>query len=171
MIEFHLPTKPVTLIQKINRVAAATGSPRNAQLTRTADYNGHAITATFNEYRKYYVAEYYWGERVVVARGDCRRVVSAAVREYQSGGAAASLRVRVRAEDVDQIADLGLGACRETPRKPVKRGVRGRRYLGRAARTGRYGLTFPRIRPRSAPSVAARSTRLGTVFPPRGLYL
>ena len=72
--KFWIPTRPYSLIDAINRMAAATGSPRYAELATYADYNGHYVTVSFNEYRRYWVAEYTWAGRVVIGRGtlaDC----------------------------------------------------------------------------------------------------
>jgi hypothetical protein len=74
---FHLPTKPLSKIDAINRCAAATGSCRTAMLCADADYNGHALAAYHNDYRGYYVCDYTWAGRVVVARGSAEGVLRA----------------------------------------------------------------------------------------------
>lgn len=69
-INFHVPTKPYSAVDAINRIAAATGSIGYAMAASDADYNGHRLNLYFNNYRGYYVADYNWGERVVIARGE-----------------------------------------------------------------------------------------------------
>ena len=101
-VAFHLPRKPLSLIDAINRCAAATGSIHNAMLTADADYNGHALSLTWNDYRSYYVCEYYWGERVVIARSaNFAIALAAAKREFSRQGRGAILRVSVRPQDAD----------------------------------------------------------------------
>jgi hypothetical protein len=82
---YWLPTIPYTLVDAINRAAAATGSVRYAELAANANYNGHSVTVSFNTYRKYWVTEYFWGGRVVLARGSFEDCARAAHREYQRG--------------------------------------------------------------------------------------
>jgi|WetSurMetagenome_2_1015567.scaffolds.fasta_scaffold42577_4 hypothetical protein len=61
---FYMPTKPYTLIDAVNRRAAATGgSVRYAQASAGADYNGNDLSLTWNDYRGYYVVQYYFGRR------------------------------------------------------------------------------------------------------------
>jgi len=108
-VTFHLPTKPYNIIAAINRMAAATGSMRYAGLTSSADYNGHQIGSYFNDYRQYYVCDYFWAGRVVIARGGAMDVTRAAVDEYKRQGLGASLAVAVRPEDADCIRSLNLG--------------------------------------------------------------
>lgn len=105
---FHLPTKPMSLIDRINRHAAATGSVGYARASADADYNGHVLRAYYNDYRKYYVCEYQWGERVVISRGTCEQVLRAAIAEFGRQGRGASLAVYVRTEDVEIARALGL---------------------------------------------------------------
>jgi hypothetical protein len=102
---FHLPTKPLSKIDAINRCAAATGSCRTAMLCADADYNGHALAAYHNDYRGYYVCDYTWAGRVVVARGSAEGVLRAAIEEFGRQGRGASLRVTVKAEDAELAAN------------------------------------------------------------------
>lgn len=95
-VKFHIPTKPYTIVDAINRRACAEGSMRYAQLTADADYNGHALSLTWNDYRGYYVGEYYWGERVVFARSpDFATALAATKREFARQGRGASCSVTV----------------------------------------------------------------------------
>lgn len=104
---YHLPVRPFGPIDAMNRRAAAVGSPGYAMLAAGADYNGHPVGVHWNDYRGYYVAEYHWGERVVLARSvrlaDCLR---AALAEYNRGALGSSVSVGVRDGD-----DAGLAAC------------------------------------------------------------
>lgn len=110
-IRFHLPTKPVTIVDAINRAACAIGSMRYAQLTETADYNGHAIHADYRPHAiggARYVAEYFWAGRVVIARGDCEHVLRSAIEEFKRQGRGASLAVSVLPEHAEIARSLGL---------------------------------------------------------------
>lgn len=57
---YWLPTRPYNVIAAINRMAAATGSPRYAMAAHGADYNGHSVGVYWNHYRGYWLAEYTW---------------------------------------------------------------------------------------------------------------
>lgn len=102
-IEFHLPVRPYSPIDAHNRAAAAKGSPRYAQLTAHADYNGHHVSLAWNDHRQYYVAEYYWAGRVVLARGrfaDCLRAV---LQEYDRGALGSSASIYPRQDDQEAL--------------------------------------------------------------------
>lgn len=95
-VKFHIPSKAYDITDAINRRACAQGSMRYAQLTSHADYNGHALSLSWNDYRGYYVGEYYWGERVVFARSpDFATALVATKREFERQGRGASCRVTV----------------------------------------------------------------------------
>ncbi len=98
-IEFHLPVRPYSPIDALNRVAAAKGSPCYAESTAHADYNGHHVTLTWNEYRRYYVAEYFWAGRVVLSRGDFAACLRAVLDEYARGALGASASIVIPADD------------------------------------------------------------------------
>lgn len=69
---YFMPVKPYSIIDQINRIAAATGSVSNAIASANADYNGHYIK---------------WGERVVIARDtDFARILAVALAEYDRQG-------------------------------------------------------------------------------------
>lgn len=107
---FHLPVRPYSPIDALNRSAAALGSPRYGAAAAHADYNGHHVSLSWNDYRSYYVAEYYWAGRMVIARGrfaDCLRAVLA---EYNRGALGASASVSPRPDDTEAIA-----LCEATP--------------------------------------------------------
>jgi hypothetical protein len=57
------------------------------------------VSVYWNDYRRYYVADLYWGERVVLARGSLAECVAAALREYNRGALGASVRIHVKNED------------------------------------------------------------------------
>ena len=80
------------MIDAVNRMAAATGSVRYAAGAAHADYNGHAVSVTFNSYKGYWIAEYMWSGRNVLARGSLVEALSAAKHEYDRGALGASVR-------------------------------------------------------------------------------
>ena len=102
--EFHLPVRPYSPIDAHNRMAAALGSPRMASLTHYADYNGHHVTLSWNSYRGYYVAEYFWAGRVVIARGSFAACLRAVVDEYARGALGSSAAIIPRADDTDAMS-------------------------------------------------------------------
>ncbi len=109
-IEFHLPVRPYSPIDALNRRAAAIGSPRYAMAASGADYNGHHVTLSWNSFRQYYVADNPWASRVVVARGTFAECLRAVLSEYERGALGASASVRPREDDAEAIA-----LCGETP--------------------------------------------------------
>ena len=58
-----------------------------------ADYNGHRVTLSWNDYRRYYVAEYYWAGRVVLSRGRFESCLRATLEEYGRGALGASASI------------------------------------------------------------------------------
>ena len=99
-VEFHVPTKPYSVVDAINRVAAAQGSIGYAMASVGADYNGHNLNLWFNDYKGYYICEYFWGERVVLARSyDIREALDASLLALERQGKGANLRISVRPED------------------------------------------------------------------------
>lgn len=105
-VAFHMPVKPYSVIDLINRRGAATGSMRNAQLCSAAEYNGHPLGLSFNDYRGYYVGEFYWGERVVFARSkDVVEAVRASLAEYARQGRGAYLEIAVKPEDAAAVRE------------------------------------------------------------------
>lgn len=104
MTAYHLPVRPYSPIDALNRRAAATGSIRYAEAAAHADYNGHHVRLTWNSYRSYYVAEYFWAERVVIARGSFAECLDATLREYRKGALGASAEVCPRDDDAEAVA-------------------------------------------------------------------
>lgn len=103
---FRCHTKPYSIVDAINRMAAATGSVIGAMRTAHADFNGHHLSLYWNDYRGYYVLDYQWGERVVLYRGtDFAQGLATALREFGRQGRGATLRVLP-----DTNADIAL--CR-----------------------------------------------------------
>jgi hypothetical protein len=100
---FEIPTRPYSPIDALNRKAAATGSPGYAMQTAHANYNGHNVGVNFNDYRGYHIAEYYWGERCVLARGSFAEALNAAVRYYDRGDLGASVSVTPRNGDAEAL--------------------------------------------------------------------
>lgn len=80
-----------TLVDAINRRALATGSMRSAMAGHSSNFNGHHITVDFNAYRGYFVAEYTWAGRNVLARGSAEECLDAALREHNRGAAFSSV--------------------------------------------------------------------------------
>lgn len=108
---FYLPVRPYTPIDALNRRAAAVGSPRYAAGASTADYNGHAVRVWWNDFRRYYIAEYQWAGRNVLARGTFEDCLRAALSEYDRGALGASVMVAPRPDDAEALA-----ACEAHPR-------------------------------------------------------
>ncbi len=106
-ISFHLPTKPYSVIDAINRMALATGSTRAAERGSGADYNGHAykVHTTIHGY----AASYTWaGLRWIARNCDARDALRAGVSAYKTGGLGASLSVSLKPEDAGLAAEFGL---------------------------------------------------------------
>jgi|SRR5215475_9128657 len=122
MSTFHILGKPLTLVDMINRRAAATGSVGYARATADADYNGHSLALGWNDYRGYYVVHYYWGERVVIYRGtDFKAALIAAKKELSRQGRGATLFIAPKSEDVALAKadpDLTEGDMVEDTRSP-----------------------------------------------------
>lgn len=118
-VQFHIPTKPYSLVDAINRCAAATGSVGYAMATADSDYNGHRLGLYWNDYRRYYVCDYHWGERIVITRNeDFAQALAASKREFARQGRGASLIISARPEDAHVAqadADLTPGAGMGTP--------------------------------------------------------
>jgi len=94
-IMFHVPERPYSPIDSLNRRAAALGSPRYGQLASHANYNGHRVAVQFNSYRQYWTAEYFWAGRVVLARGNFAQCIAAALREHERGALGSSVVVHL----------------------------------------------------------------------------
>lgn len=113
---FQLACRPYSVIDAINRVAAAQGSCRYAALSANADYNGHFVTVSFNDFRGYWVAEYTWSGRVVLRRGSLRDCLEAAKAEYDRGAKGSQVMVSLRQDqsswtDASLCIDLGFVPC------------------------------------------------------------
>jgi len=102
--EYHLPERPFTPIDSLNRRAAALGSPRYALAAGHANYNGHHVTLNWNDFRRYYVAEYFWAGRMVIARGRFEHCLAATLEEYKRGALGASAGLYPREDDAEAIA-------------------------------------------------------------------
>lgn len=103
-VPYHIPTRPFSPIDALNRRAAAVGSPGYAMAASHANYNGHHINVWWNDYRKYYIAEYYWAGRRVLARGSFQDCLNAAIAEFNRGALGCSVAVNPRADDAEAIA-------------------------------------------------------------------
>lgn len=103
-VTFYVPTRPYSPIDALNRRAAAVGSPGYAEKAANADYNGHRITVGWNEYRGYYIAQYWWAGRHVLRRGKFQDCLDAALREHNRGALGSSIIVCPRPDDAEAIA-------------------------------------------------------------------
>jgi hypothetical protein len=103
---YHLPVRPYSPIDALNRMAAAIGSIRLAQAAHGANYNGHHVTVSWNDYRKYYVARYTWAGDIVLARGTAEACVAAAVAEYNRGALGASVEVTLSDGDTARVLQM-----------------------------------------------------------------
>jgi hypothetical protein len=74
-----------SLVDAINARALATGSMRGAMAGHSADYNGHFIRVDWNSYKGYWLAEYTWAGRNVLARGSFEQCLDAALEEHARG--------------------------------------------------------------------------------------
>jgi hypothetical protein len=108
--KFHLLIRPYSPIDALNRRAAALGSPRYAMAASHADYNGHHVTLDWNSYRGYYIAQYFWAERIVLARGTFAECLKAVLREYARGALGSSASIDPREDDAEAEA-----LCKATP--------------------------------------------------------
>lgn len=107
---FHAPTRPYGPIDALNRRAAATGSPRYAKSTSHANYNGHQIQVWWNSYRGYYIAEYTWAGRCVIARGEFNKVLRAAMDMHNLGALGSSVSVSFKEGGDSEAVEV----CRAT---------------------------------------------------------
>lgn len=97
---FHLPTRPSTLAQAINRYGAATGSYQHAVLAGGADYNGHTVAfCEPNDCKPYWTCYFIWDGIKTIGRGTLESCLRAAKAEYDRGAAGASAEVRVETEE------------------------------------------------------------------------
>lgn len=93
---FKLPTRPFKLVDAINRMAAATGSPRYAMAASNADYNGHRVDFIEpNSYKTQWTCGYQWSGFNTIGRGTLEDCLRAAKREYDRGALGASASVTV----------------------------------------------------------------------------
>lgn len=104
---FRLPTRPFSPIDALNRSAAAKGSPGYAMATAHANYNGHSVSVSWNDYRQYWITEYYWGERVVLARGSFIECLNAASEYYKRGDRGANVNVSIPIGHIDEHSAIG----------------------------------------------------------------
>jgi len=114
---FWIPTKPYTLKEAILRMRVATGDVPTAQACASADFNGHRLSLTWNEYRQYYVGSYIWsGQQVLTRSANLQDALAAMLTAYDVGGKGTCLIVVPRS---DRVEILGQGnvlfTTRETP--------------------------------------------------------
>ena len=84
---FWLKTKPYTPEEAVQRIRIAQGDFRQAMRNEHARVNGHSYILHWNDYRQYYILEYYWAGRKVLARSTNFAVIlDTAIRVYESAG-------------------------------------------------------------------------------------
>lgn len=110
MTTYHASTVPYGITTALNRRAAAVGSVGHARGASHADYNGHSVHVSWNDFRRYYIAEYTWAGRNVLARGSLESCLNAALSYYRKGALGASVTVRLREDDTE-----GRALCEATP--------------------------------------------------------
>lgn len=108
---YYLPEIPYSPIDALNRRAAALGSSGYAMACSGANYNGHQVSVTWNDYRQYYITQYYYGERVVLARGSFQYCLNTAIEYYKKGHLGACVSVYPREDDIeaDRICQVTTG--------------------------------------------------------------
>jgi hypothetical protein len=97
---YWLPTIAYTLVDAINRMAAATGSVSSAGATHGADYNGHLVTfVPPNDFKRYWTCGYTWCGRHTIGRGSLEDCVRAAEYAYNRGHKGASAIVTIETDE------------------------------------------------------------------------
>jgi len=99
------PTVPYTLIDAVNRAAAATGSPRYAMAASGADYNGHRVDVDTG-IRRGWRAHYTWAGLRWLERGATfERALETALRSREALAKGGQVRVRFSeyAKDDDHL--------------------------------------------------------------------
>jgi hypothetical protein len=110
VLAWHMPIRAFSPIDALNRRALSLGSPGSAAKASHADYNGHRVTVAWNNYKRYYTAEYTWAGRVVLARGSFAECFAAAMREHERGALGASVLFYPRPDDLEAHALLTQNA-------------------------------------------------------------
>lgn len=97
-MSFWIPTKPYSFEIALHRMRVATGSVRQAMISESTNWNGHHLTLSWNNYRGYYVGEYFWGGRQVITRGLTKfeTALEQMIRAYDQGGLGTCLSVTPR---------------------------------------------------------------------------
>lgn len=106
---YAMPMRPYSLKEAFQRLATATGSVFSATTGHHAEYNGHRVSVTWNQFRRYFVAGYNWAGWNVLARGDFQHTLDSALQEYFRGAKGAMVIAHPRSqEDVDLCLKKGL---------------------------------------------------------------
>lgn len=107
---YWMPTKSYTLIDAVNRAAAATGSIGYAMAASHGDYNGHRTTMEWNAYNGYWLGHYTWaGSHRFARTSDMGAALAECVREWNRQGRGAVLVVQARTpEEAAACAAQGL---------------------------------------------------------------
>lgn len=103
---YWLPTRPYTLLDAVNRIAAATGSLRYAAAASGADYNGHRVDFTPpNKFKRNWTCTYMWAGLHTLGRGSLESCLLAAKREYDRGALGASAYITVESEEDARLCE------------------------------------------------------------------
>lgn len=98
---YWFPTRPFSLLDACNRMAAATGSRWAAAASMRADYNGHRVCVDYTKGRQW-AATYTWsGIRWLARRTTFEAALEAAIREHDRG--ASGSEVIVSCETDEQV--------------------------------------------------------------------
>ena len=137
-VSYILPMLPLTATDLENRRAAATGSMHYARLTAHADYNGHHVVVSYRPHAiggPRWVSEYYWGERVVLARGSLEHALEGAKAEYDRGARGTLVVAALDPQAPEQLHEQ-RALCAALGMLEVPPGITGGNYayqLGEAA--------------------------------------
>jgi hypothetical protein len=108
---YWMPTRPYSLVDAINRAAAATGSCRYAMAAGNADYNGHHVNVRWNSYKRGFQAYYTWaGLRWLAHSTTIERALAAALSEHARGALGSTVMVTFQDAPEEQQA-IARAAC------------------------------------------------------------
>ncbi len=99
-----------SLVDAVNAACAAQGSFRFAMGAAHANYNGHQVGVDWNDYRGYWIAEYFYGGRNVLARSSSfAQALDAAFEEFNKGASFASINAQPKTqEEIDLCIARGM---------------------------------------------------------------
>lgn len=110
---FWIPTKPTSLEDTLRRARVSNGT-FSAGMAQGSSI-GHCLTLVWNDYRQWYVGEYYWGERVVLVRSrSLAEALPTMVEAYDRGAPGTSLHVCPRTDKIEVLNKEGVVTKVET---------------------------------------------------------